>query len=238
MDNDFRKPLYIQLKNNIKDKIVNGEYPVGSFIPSERYMSITYGINRMTVRKSIKCLVDEGLVRNIHGKGNMVIANHGKIALGKDSFGSLGESVIFAGMKLSRSVISVKLVDSSVHPDFIRDEQIVEIVRMQYANGTPYAYQKAYMPYNLFPDIMNIDFSTESLYEYRITHFPKASYCDSSLVVITPDEEVKEMLELAEGKKAYYISYANYTKRGNRLIEYTKSYQVPGSSSFETEVEY
>jgi len=238
MDNDFRKPLYIQLKNNIKDKIVNGEYPVGSFIPSERYMSITYGINRMTVRKSIKCLVDEGLVRNIHGKGNMVIANHGKIALGKDSFGSLGESVIFAGMKLSRKVISVKLVDSSIHPDFLKDEQVVELVRMQYANGSPYAYQKAYMPYSLFPDILNMDFSTESLYEYRITHFPKPTYCDSSLVVITPDEEVKEMLELAEGKKAYYISYTNYTKRGNRLIEYTKSYQVPGSSSFETEVEY
>ena len=44
MYSDYQKPLYIQLKNNIKNKILSGEYEVGSYIPSERFMSEYYGI--------------------------------------------------------------------------------------------------------------------------------------------------------------------------------------------------
>jgi len=238
MNNDYTKPLYIQLKNSIKDKIINGEYPIGSFIPSERTMSVSYGINRMTVRKSIKCLVDEGLLRNIHGKGNMVIASHGKIALGKDSFGSLGESVLYAGLRLSREVLSVEVVEGLDSLGFKKDEKVLRLIRKQYADGVPYAYQIAHMPLDLFPDFLDHDFAQESLYEYRVRTFSKPTYCDSTLSVIPCEAEIAEKLQIPAGKKVYYLTYDTSSVRGKRRVEVTMSWQIPGSSSFVTEVDY
>ena len=61
-------PIYQQLMNNIKQKIVNGELKVGDRLPSERVMAEKYGINRMTVHNAIKKMVEEGTL--ISKRGN------------------------------------------------------------------------------------------------------------------------------------------------------------------------
>ena len=69
---DENKHLYIQLANSIKEKIDTGEYRSGMPIMSERKMSEAYGLNRMTVRKAISKLIDEGFLISIQGKGTFV----------------------------------------------------------------------------------------------------------------------------------------------------------------------
>ena len=58
--NQNNTPLYQQLADNIREKIVNGQYRISSKIASEREMSQAYNINRLTVRKAIQLLIDEG----------------------------------------------------------------------------------------------------------------------------------------------------------------------------------
>ena len=48
------KAVYVQLMENILEKIRTGEYRVGEKIMSERQMAQQYGINRLTVRNAIK----------------------------------------------------------------------------------------------------------------------------------------------------------------------------------------
>ena len=57
---DYRMPLYIQLQDSIIKKIDEKKYLPGEAIPSERKMAEAYGVNRMTVKRAISKLVEEG----------------------------------------------------------------------------------------------------------------------------------------------------------------------------------
>ena len=49
-------PIYQQLAELLREKIEKGEYAFGSSLPSEREIAETYELNRMTVRKALRCV--------------------------------------------------------------------------------------------------------------------------------------------------------------------------------------
>ena len=71
------KPLYLQIKDILKHKIINNEYAVGSTIPSENELEEIFGVSRMTIRQAVNELVNEGLLRKERGrgKGTVVLSN-------------------------------------------------------------------------------------------------------------------------------------------------------------------
>ena len=80
----YRTPIYLQLREIIRNRIEEGEYLPGTAIPSENKLAETYGINRLTVRNAVDALVNEGILRRVQGKGVFVvidIALFGKLPL-------------------------------------------------------------------------------------------------------------------------------------------------------------
>lgn len=64
--------LYIQIYQEIKDKISSGEYAAGRLIPTELEFQKYYGVSRITVRLALSSLEQEGLIERIRGKGTYV----------------------------------------------------------------------------------------------------------------------------------------------------------------------
>ena len=65
-------PLYKQLMQKIRSDIAAGVYPVHSRIPSEQELCDTYQVSRVTVRKALAELTQEGLLKRRQGKGTFV----------------------------------------------------------------------------------------------------------------------------------------------------------------------
>ena len=65
-------PLYQQIENDIKDKIISGEYQAGQMLPSESKFCEMYQVSRVTVRNAISDLVEQGILIRKHGKGTFV----------------------------------------------------------------------------------------------------------------------------------------------------------------------
>ena len=70
------KPIYEQIKNQIRSAIVSGELQAGDTLPSLRQLARELRISVLTVTKAYNELADEGLVENIQGKGTFVM-EHG-----------------------------------------------------------------------------------------------------------------------------------------------------------------
>lgn len=69
----LKKPLYINVYDELLLQIKKGIFPVDSQLPSEPDLASRLGISRATLRQALALLQDDGIVRNIRGKGNFVV---------------------------------------------------------------------------------------------------------------------------------------------------------------------
>lgn len=67
-----KEPIYLQLKDQIKDMILSRDIKEGEVLPSVRQVAMDYKVNPITVSKSYQILVDELLVEKKRGLGMFV----------------------------------------------------------------------------------------------------------------------------------------------------------------------
>lgn len=68
-------PLYQQISNYMKKKILNGEWTIGTKIPSQRILAKQYEVNRSTIVTALEELTADGLIESNAGSGTRVINN-------------------------------------------------------------------------------------------------------------------------------------------------------------------
>lgn len=231
-------PLYRQLMDNIKHKIVSGELKVGDKILSERAMAQQYGINRMTVRNAIKKLEKEGILKSRRGSGTFVEKVpkiDGKISLGNDNLiSSLSMQIRQNGMKSTRIVLSIRkvLCEGQLKEYFPEECRLYEIVRLSMINDNPYAIQKHYIPCSMFRDAERFDFSNFSLYDYMDDHGHRPKKMVSWLKIEPLPEEYLEIMGVEKNKNMFLFDYFGKDEEDN-LVEYTISYHYPGYTTFQ-----
>ncbi len=69
---DNNTPLYLQLARNLRHHIAGGGIDPGNALPSERELTEMTGLSRVTVRKSINQLIEEGILVRKQGSGTFV----------------------------------------------------------------------------------------------------------------------------------------------------------------------
>lgn len=74
VDRDSKTPVYRQIYDDIILRIQNGEYSLGSMLPSENKLCMIYGVERATVRRALALMVDDGKIAKYPGLGASVVA--------------------------------------------------------------------------------------------------------------------------------------------------------------------
>jgi GntR family transcriptional regulator len=100
---DDQIPLYIQLKESLRGSILNGDLKYGDKIPTEAELSEDFKISRITVRKAILELVEEGYLVKRQGKGTFV--NKRKIERKIVHFLSFSDACKANGLTASSKII-------------------------------------------------------------------------------------------------------------------------------------
>ncbi|PPD15670.1 MAG: transcriptional regulator [Methylobacterium sp.] len=67
-------PLNERIARVLGDGIAQGDYPVGTLLPTEAALCDTYGASRFTVREALRKLVEAGLIERRRGAGSRVVA--------------------------------------------------------------------------------------------------------------------------------------------------------------------
>ncbi|PFR57366.1 GntR family transcriptional regulator, partial [Bacillus cereus] len=75
MTTSKKLPKYRQIVDYMKEKIENGEWPIGSKIPSQRRLAKSFQVNRSTVITALDELMADGLIQGEIGAGTIVTNN-------------------------------------------------------------------------------------------------------------------------------------------------------------------
>lgn len=72
-DNRVKLLLYKQIYNALSEEIRSGVYKEKGALPGEHSLCARFGVERVTVRKSLRMLVDDGLIRRVPGVGSLLV---------------------------------------------------------------------------------------------------------------------------------------------------------------------
>ncbi len=71
IDRDSPDPPYVQLAAILRARIALGQ--ITARLPGERALQQEFGLAPMTIRKAVRLLRDEGLIRTVPGWGTYVV---------------------------------------------------------------------------------------------------------------------------------------------------------------------
>lgn len=206
-------PKYYALKNYILDMIDREEYAVNQAIPSERALIDKFNISRITIRKALDDLVNEGYLYRIQGKGTFVKGHNIK----QDLFNitSCTQDIIAQGMIPSRKVLQSKI--GICQPDkarilgIVADEKVFTLERVYYANSKPVNSTLTVLPCRYFPGLEKHNFENESLYDVLETEYgTKILRATRTLEARLAFEDVAAKLELHPGAPVLLFEAVTY----------------------------
>jgi DNA-binding transcriptional regulator YhcF (GntR family) len=103
VDANDRRPIYLQVADEIKALIVREVLPPGAALPPVRQLATDLGVNLNTVAVAYRALRDEGLISIRHGSGAVVEVRPAKATTkAKDlrrTLGAVLTEMVLSGMR-------------------------------------------------------------------------------------------------------------------------------------------
>ncbi len=165
-------PLYYQLMEELRRRIEQGEWKPGDLIPSERELTETYGISRMTVRQALTELVNDGLLRRDQGRGTFVARP--KIRKKLSRLTSFTEEMRARGKHASAQVLRLEMVPARATVAEIFQieigQQVALVERLRLANSDPVGIECCHLSFDGCEAILREDLSG-SLYRLLVERF-------------------------------------------------------------------
>ncbi|MFT6372662.1 MAG: GntR family transcriptional regulator [Gammaproteobacteria bacterium] len=140
-------PLFTQIKETVRNRIMDGTYSVHSKLPSERELGEIFNVSRVTVRQALSELQREGLIFKINGKGTFV--SKPKAALEGSKLRGFGEAMSSLGYESVARVLSIteeasnKCVANKLNIEV--GALVSKIQRLRYLNRDPISLDITYV---------------------------------------------------------------------------------------------
>ncbi len=143
----MRKIRYLEIADDLRSRLHAGDF-VNGRLPSESELSEAYGASRVTVRKALDALRSEGLIAAQQGLGWFASGDPLRQRLGR--LGTIESQLEASGAVSERKVLELRSV---VAPARVRDvlnvERTVRLVRLNMADGRPFALVTVWCPEEL-----------------------------------------------------------------------------------------
>lgn len=217
-------PLYRQLYRHFRNAIDEGELRVGEQLPSERRIAAEYGISRITTRKALTLLRQEGYVRAIQGKGAFVSqgATHTHHRVTVKSFSEIIRSM---GMTPSSKTLSCGIVpvrgEVAMGLGLQEYEKVIKIRRLRLADGVPMALDTTHLSYPLCHPVLHANLDKNSLY-WTLQEMAgiELSHADQSFQFILMSDGDLKLLRLEPPAAVLQLKRQTYDLKGH-IVEYS-----------------
>lgn len=221
-----KTPIYLRLAQTLRQKITTGEIDTGDALPSERDLCEILGASRVTVRRAIKTLTNEGLIVRRQGSGTYVAP---RIEAPGSYLSSFSEDATARGETSDAIWMMKTYATASVEEarvlELAPDARVLRLGRVRLSNGDPLAIENAIVPAEFLPDLDRLGASLYGALElggYRpVTGTQKiraslATPTEAGLLSIMEKSEllrIERLTRLADGRP---VEFTRSAYRGDR----------------------
>jgi len=207
-------PLYSQIRELLRLRILDGSYKSHQQMPSENEMVGLFGVSRITIRQALNDLQKEGLIFKIHGKGTFV--SRPKAVQNLMRLEGLGEALAGAGHEIYSRVLEHHLVRASQHVaarlQIGEKEEVMEIRRIRCFDREPISLDVTYLPAALGRRIVREDLPRRDIFVILENDYGIAlGNAELQIEAITADSALAGALNLQPGAALLRIERLTYT---------------------------
>lgn len=203
------KPLYVQIQEYIAEKILSGELPPETRISSERELSQELGVSRMTVRRSLTELVNEGLLERRHGAGTFVAKP--KVTYAAAELMDYARALRSRGLSVARQLLEFSEVPASRR---LAERLMVEIghplyhvVLLHLANRVPVVLERTFLSCERCPDLHEYDLEKTSINDLLSAGLRMQLACnDQEIEAVVASDITAKQLRVEEGFPLLMVS--------------------------------
>lgn len=221
------KPLYLQLTNILKSEILEGKYKPGDLIGTEIEYEKAYDISRVTVRRAINELVQEGYLKSKQGHGTVVLPLKIKEPLIriKSFTDEMRERGIVPSTKWAEIVITKAFNDVAVALSLNEGDEVYRIKRLRCGDEEPIVLFETYLKKELeLPLDSSIYYG--SLYDYlKDEKNISLKKLHQQISAINADKDLSQVLEINPKDAVLSLTRTSFDEKDN-VVEYTKAYYI------------
>ncbi len=221
----YRSPLHTQLREVIRAKIDEGEYPPGTCIPSEAKLEEMYGLSRPSVRSALAALEYEGLLHSVQGKGVFVAAP--KLERDMETLGGFRRTMRQRSQRPDTRVLIKALRKAGPLYGYLlgcgEEEDIWYVRRICIAKNKPIALEEIFIPTFAVPDFADVDIKVFSIFEVYQWNGIQPVRGEQKLRVTHLDKSLARLIDITENDAVLEFSGVTYDREG-RVIEFSRSY--------------
>jgi GntR family transcriptional regulator len=159
------RALHEQLSDRLKSELLSS-YSSGQQIPTEEAICQTYGLSRVTVRRAIQTLVDQGLLIRRQGKGTFLAQPKPRITYEIDRLGPFMDAFASSSEPVSARLIDFRWVTGKQVPEcFSTAGSVLLYERLYETAGAPHGFLQITMPPFLGERVSRADAASNGVYK-------------------------------------------------------------------------
>ncbi|WP_439686545.1 HTH gntR-type domain-containing protein [Cupriavidus oxalaticus] len=213
-------PLYTQIKDALRARILDGTYAPHHQMPSESELCELFSASRITVRQALGDLQKEGLIFKIHGKGTFV--SRPRAFQNVTSLQGFAEAMSSMGYEILNQVRSCKTVPATrqvaTQLRLREGDPVVEIRRVRLLNREPVSLELTWVPEAVGKRLLSADLATRDIFLILENDCGiRLGHADLSVDAILADEDLTQALRIQEGAPVLRIERLTHDARGTPI---------------------
>ena len=211
------QPLYTQIKEIVRSRILDGSYQPHQQMPSETEMMAAFEVSRITVRQALSDLQNEGLIFRIHGKGTFVSKPKAFQDLGR--LQGFGEAMRRMGYETFARVLSIKTVTPSTQVaeklQLAKRAKVTELQRVRFLNREPISLDVTYIPAAIGQRLAKEDLAARDVFAILENDYGIAlGHAELQIGSTLADETLASQLKVEEGSPVLFMERTAHTADG------------------------
>jgi GntR family transcriptional regulator len=213
-------PLYLQVARFIAQQASGGGLTRGAKLPTERTLCAQFGVSRVTLRRALAILVDEGVLESSAGRGWFVTT--GILGEPPNALRSFSETARIRGLTASARVLHAESEPASLDDGdafkIAPGSPVFRLKRVRLLDGVPVACDESRVPLGLAPRLADADFTVASLYRELENAGTVPVRAEYAIEAAGAEADVARLLDLELGSPVLVAQQTGYGS-DERLIE-------------------
>ena len=231
-------PLYHQVYLVLRNKILTGIYPYDTRLPSEQEATEMFGVSRITAKRALNDLAEDGFVVRERGRGTRVVYRAPTPPV-QASVEGLLENLLAMGLKTEVDLRGFEYIipDDDIARILLCEEgiKVQRAIRVRSLEGEPFSYLTTFVPEDIGRSYSRSDLAAQPLLALLERSGVVVSRAEQTITATLADAEASAALDLDLGSPLLCIRRIVFDQR-ERPVEYITALYRPDRYQYQMQL--